>query len=601
MKEKILLILLLLTSINCFGQKEDFNWIFNWSPNDSFTGLPENSMYQGGVLDFNNLPPVFSQNSSVVLDFDKTNAIVSDPFGDILFYSNGQAIYGADHEPIVNGDTINYSPKWDLLSGSNGFGEIKPTGMRVNQLIGFIPWPDHDDKWLVLYQNYENVIDSTQEYYELWSAEVVFNENNKLEVRNKDELVNQKLFRAGMLTACQHANGRDWWVLQSNRDSLYSYLINSDGIELRNIQEIPFDIMRLGGQTKFSEDGSQFAFFGIRSGLVGNGIYTADIFHSQFDRCSGLINNISTFTYQKELSILNNGIEFSPNGRFIYVSEVKSILQYDTEEENFLENPTVVGTYDGFECDHWSEFETKFGTMQRGPDGKIYISGDQQCFYMHLINNPDEKGAACNFQQRAIRLESFHIGTVPNFNTVRLGPLDGSSCDTLDLDNNPVAKFWYEQDSVSHKEIQFRDVSYYRPEDWLWTFGDGNSSSEMNPLHSYETNGVYEVCLTVNNENSSNTSCEELQIGPVVTQDIQREYEINIFPNPIEDLTRLVFRDYLPENAQLVFYDSSGKKVFSRRVYQESLLDLSSLLSGVYLYEIHDGDLFLQSGKILKM
>ncbi len=77
--------------------------------------------------------------------------------------------------------------------------------------------------------------------------------------------------------------------------------------------------------------------------------------------------------------------------------------------------------------------------------------------------------------------------------------------------------------------------------------------------------------------------------------------DINIFPNPVEGITRLVFTDYLPEEAFIVLYDASGKKVFSTRVYQESSIDLSELHAGVYVYEIVDGDELLLSGKIVKI
>ena len=40
---------------------------------------------------------------------------------------------------------------------------------------------------------------------------------------------------------------------------------------------------------------------------------------------------------------------------------------------------------------------------------------------------------------------------------------------------------------------------------WLWDFGDGNSSSVQNPIHTYSTSGVYSVSLTATNSNGSNT------------------------------------------------------------------------------------------------
>lgn len=578
-------------------QQEDHNWILNFSSIDSFSVESE---WVGSVINFNSLPPHIYKDPLIELDFRKTNAITSDSLGNILFYSNGQAIHGPDHKPIINGDTINYSPKWDWLTLSNEIGEIKPAGFKIGQLMSIIPWPDHNNRWMVLYQNYENVNDST-DFYELWKAEVVLNNENELEVFNKDQVVNSKIFRNGMVTCCQHANGRDWWLLQSNRDTIYSYLINPFGIKLDHLQILDYDIGKTQGQTKFNKNGDRLAYFGLPYQIPEDEIFWAEIFYSKFDRCSGYISEIETTSYQTKLTILNNGIEFSESGKYLYVSERERILQFDTELDNFLESPIVVGEWDGFKCDQLWSVDVQFGLMQRGPDNRIYVSGDQQCFYMHVIEEPEEVGLECNFNQRAIRLESFHHGTVPNFNTLRLGPLDGSPCDTLGLDNNPVSRFWYEQDNTNHQEIQFRDVSYYRPEEWSWTFGDGNTSDEMSPLHTYASNGVYEVCLTVSNENNSNSSCQELQIGPVANQNIQREYDINIFPNPVEDVTRLVFRDYLPEEARIVVYDASGLKVFADRVYQECMIDLSGLGAGIYLYEILDGIEYLSSGKIIKI
>ena len=597
MKQISIIFLLLVFAITCFGQKEDHNWILNFSVLDSNA---VNSEWTGSVINFNTLPPYFYQKPSITLDFIKTNAITSDSLGEIQFYSNGQSIFGPDHKPVINGDTINYSPKWDLLAVPNEFGDVKPLGYKIQQLLTIVPWPSYQDRWMVLYQNYENIMDSTG-YYELWQAEVVLNIDNALEVIEKDKVINDKIHRHGMLTACQHANGRDWWVLQSNKDTLYSFLIDPFGIQLDHVQILDFQIKRTFGQSKFSKDGSQFAYFGLPYQQVDDDYFTANIFYSKFNRCTGYLNNIETSSYETKLTVLNNGIEFSASGKFLYVSERERVLQFYTEQNSFLEHPVIVGQWDGFVCDHSSEYDVQFGLMQRGPDNRIYISGDQQCYYMHVIENPDISGIECNFIQRSIRLESYHNGTVPNFNTLRLGPLDGSPCDTLGLDNNPVAKFWYQQDSTNHKEIQFRDVSYYRPEQWSWTFGDGDSSEEMSPLHNYDSNGVYQVCLTVSNENSSNTSCQELQIGPVSNQNIQHEYDINIFPNPVEDVTRLVFHDYLPERGTIVLYDASGKKVFSTRVYQECMIDMDSLNEGVYFYEILDVNTLLISGKLIKI
>lgn len=45
----------------------------------------------------------------------------------------------------------------------------------------------------------------------------------------------------------------------------------------------------------------------------------------------------------------------------------------------------------------------------------------------------------------------------------------------------------------------FIDQSLDIPQSWFWDFGDGNSSDQPNPVHTYAESGVYEVSLTVTN------------------------------------------------------------------------------------------------------
>lgn len=61
---------------------------------------------------------------------------------------------------------------------------------------------------------------------------------------------------------------------------------------------------------------------------------------------------------------------------------------------------------------------------------------------------------------------------------------------------NPAADFTFKVDELS---VDFTDNT---PEafSWFWEFGDGNSSTERNPRHTYAGTGTYTVTLTVNNE-----------------------------------------------------------------------------------------------------
>ncbi|MDQ1253008.1 MAG: hypothetical protein QG646_2150 [Euryarchaeota archaeon] len=53
--------------------------------------------------------------------------------------------------------------------------------------------------------------------------------------------------------------------------------------------------------------------------------------------------------------------------------------------------------------------------------------------------------------------------------------------------------------------VNFTDKSTGSPTSWLWTFGDGTSSKEQNPVHKYTKSGNYSVTLRVWNKTALST------------------------------------------------------------------------------------------------
>lgn len=58
-------------------------------------------------------------------------------------------------------------------------------------------------------------------------------------------------------------------------------------------------------------------------------------------------------------------------------------------------------------------------------------------------------------------------------------------------------------------EVTFFDNSWPRPTEYLWDFGDGTTSSEQNPTHTYTTSDSYSVSLQVTNDFGENTTTKE--------------------------------------------------------------------------------------------
>ena len=106
----------------------------------------------------------------------------------------------------------------------------------------------------------------------------------------------------------------------------------------------------------------------------------------------------------------------------------------------------------------------------------------------------------------------------------------------------------------------------------------------------------------MSNENSSNTSCQTLNLGMVSTTEQTLEYDISIFPNPTNDYLRMTFHDYLPRQASVVFYDLSGAQVLTHSLIGgANIVDLTSLVSGTYVYEVRDQGVVMGGGKVVKL
>lgn len=63
------------------------------------------------------------------------------------------------------------------------------------------------------------------------------------------------------------------------------------------------------------------------------------------------------------------------------------------------------------------------------------------------------------------------------------------------------AVFYFEQNPDDLTEFNFIDISFGNIINWEWDFGDGNTSNEQNPTHTYAEDGSYLVTLTITTQN----------------------------------------------------------------------------------------------------
>jgi len=87
----------------------------------------------------------------------------------------------------------------------------------------------------------------------------------------------------------------------------------------------------------------------------------------------------------------------------------------------------------------------------------------------------------------------------------------------------PVANFSAATTSTCTGIVQFTDMSTNGPTGWSWTFGDGGTSTQQNPTHTYTTSGTYTVVLIASNSFGNDTIIQtnyihvNLPVAPSVT------------------------------------------------------------------------------------
>ena len=126
---------------------------------------------------------------------------------------------------------------------------------------------------------------------------------------------------------------------------------------------------------------------------------------------------------------------------------------------------------------------------------------------------------------------------------------------------------------------------------FLWDFGDGNTSNLHTPQHTYEQNGIYEVCLTVIMDCGQRTMCYEVEITSVGVEKHGNE-SYSIYPNPAQDGFFVEFT--APNSKEITYsvYNMLGQEVVSNSMQQSKQLYISSenWRNGLYVITFKDED-----------
>lgn len=135
-------------------------------------------------------------------------------------------------------------------------------------------------------------------------------------------------------------------------------------------------------------------------------------------------------------------------------------------------------------------------------------------------------------------------------------------------------------------EIQLTNSSW-RATSYSWNFGDGNSSTDVDPTHVYSANGTYTVQLIAYSECNSDTLEQQININ---TANIITNEEAQLLLKQYADGDVIVSGMTVP--SEVALYSQNGQLLEMKKSYSVSaLFELSKYGNGVYLIRIssHNG------------
>jgi PKD repeat protein len=194
------------------------------------------------------------------------------------------------------------------------------------------------------------------------------------------------------------------------------------------------------------------------------------------------------------------------------------------------------------------------------------------------------------YMLRALKYETTPSGTFYNLST--------GIFDTLlnPLNKIVVADFNFAPNLF---QVNFTNTSqnaaYY-----FWDFGDGNTSTQQNPIHTYNTDNSYNVMLVANyNCDGTDTVYKTITIATGI---IKNNLEINtsIFPNPAKESININTKNISLQS--IILLNAQGKIIYEAKTEIEKndyIIPVTSFAKGFYFIQLLDNNGNLLNKKIV--
>ncbi len=151
----------------------------------------------------------------------------------------------------------------------------------------------------------------------------------------------------------------------------------------------------------------------------------------------------------------------------------------------------------------------------------------------------------------------------------------------------PSASFIYDINSTT---VEFTNLSNAATTTH-WNFDDGDTSTIIDPIHTFSNFGVYDVILTSQNICDTITSVQSIGIFPVATPNLSVEDNLKIYPGLATNHINLKLGLSDLNEVRYMIYDAVGKLLVSQSIYQPQVdqvykVDVTSFADGAYFFKV---------------
>lgn len=170
---------------------------------------------------------------------------------------------------------------------------------------------------------------------------------------------------------------------------------------------------------------------------------------------------------------------------------------------------------------------------------------------------------------------------------------DSSGCTSADtisvlVFNQPTAAFTFSNLNLTSNFFNLSDQG----QSYQWNFGDGNTSTEVNPEHTYQNFGTYNVTLITTNICGSDTVVIEVKvIDASVTEMAAGISKLDIYPNPNSGMFTLEAEINAAKDVQLTIVDMTGRLITTENLTTvngaiNKTFDFNYIERGVYFVNL---------------